>query len=71
MSLAGSRKVMTCKVSEAQLPELMKRMASGNHVGRFYVASMDLEVVKQLQQANRIEANNTASHDAGMRAAIA
>ncbi len=71
LSLAGSRKVMTCKVSEAQLPELMKRMASGNHVGRFYVASMDLEVVKQLQQANRIEANNTASHDAGMRAAIA
>lgn len=71
LSLAGSRKVMTCKVSEAQLPELMRRMANGNHVGRFYVASMDLEVIKQLQQANRVEAHSTASNEAGVVAAIA
>lgn len=64
LTLAGNRKTMSCTFDEGKLPELLKRLSSGNHVGRFYVSGLDLEIVKQLQQQNRIEAQNTASRDA-------
>ena len=61
---------MSCTLDESKLPELMKRLASGSHVGRFYVSGLDLEIVKQLQQQNRIEAQHTASRDAAAVASI-
>ncbi len=70
LTLAGNRKTMSCTLDESKLPELMKRLASGSHVGRFYVSGLDLEIVKQLQQQNRIEAQHTASRDAAAVASI-
>ena len=70
LTLAGSRKTMSCTFDESKLPELMNRLASGNHVGRFYVSGLDLEIIKQLQQQNRIEAQHTASRDAVAVASI-
>lgn len=64
LTLAGNRKTMSCTFDEGKLPELLKRLSSGSHVGRFYVSGLDLEIVKQLQQQNRIEAQHTASRDA-------
>ena len=70
LTLAGNRKTTSCTLDESKLPELMKRLASGSHVGRFYVSGLDLEIVKQLQQQNRIEAQHTASRDAAAVASI-
>ena len=70
LTLAGNRKTMGCSVDEGNLPELLNRLASGNHVGRFYINGLDLEIIKQLQQQNRIEAQNTASRDAVAAAAL-
>lgn len=64
LTLAGNRKTMSCTFDEGKLPELLKRLSSGSHVGRFYVSGLDLEIVKQLQQQNRNEAQHTASRDA-------
>jgi hypothetical protein len=63
LTLAGNRKTMSCTFDEGKLPELLERLSSGSHVGRFYVSGLDLEIVKQLQQQNRIEAQHTASRD--------
>ena len=61
LTLAGNRKTMSCTFDEEKLPELLKRLSNGGHVGRFYVSGLDLEIVKQLQQQNRIEAQHTMS----------
>lgn len=66
LKLAGTRKTMSCKVDEAMLPVLLTRLSQGHHVSRFYLHDMDLEVIKQLQNANREHAQAaTAARDAG------
>lgn len=71
LKLAGTRKTMSCKVEEGQLPELLTRMSQGHHVSRFFVHDLDLEVIKQLQKANRESTAALAqSRDTGVVASL-
>lgn len=70
LKLAGTRKVMSSTVDDAALPRLMERLHQGYHVGKFYVANLDMEIIKQLQQQNRIDSQRTASHEAAASVAL-
>ncbi len=63
LDLVGTRKQMACDLDASQLPELLKRLQNGGHFGKFYIGGMDMDIVKHLQQKNRVQAQRTASHD--------
>lgn len=70
LKLAGTRKSMACSGDEKQLAELLRRLSQANHVGKFYVASLDLEVVKQLQQQNRVEGQHVVANNCSVGASL-
>ena len=63
LALTGTRKAMHATVDATQLPKLLSRIREGGHFGKFYVADLNMEIVKRLQDRNRIEAVRTAGHD--------
>lgn len=70
LGLVGTRKAMACDVQQKQLPELLKRLQSGGHFGKFYIGGLDMDVVKHLQQKNRVAAQKTAAQDISATAAV-
>jgi hypothetical protein len=55
IELTGSRAFMKADISRKRLPELMRRLQVGGHVGKFYVADPDQEVLKTLKARNAQE----------------
>lgn len=65
LKLSGSRKIMKAQFPAEMLPDVLQRLSSGRHVNRFYIANLDMEVVKGLQQLNRAHASASQEPSSG------
>lgn len=64
LELTGTRTEMRAQFPATQLPDVLQRLQEGGHFGKFYVPSLNLDVIKDLQEQNRQLAAQVASQGA-------